>query len=154
MAEKRVRYQVDGRPFEGAIVYDDTVKAKRPIVFMQPDWKGVCADTIAQARSVAGDDYVVLIADMFGAGYGDTTKSREQLAVGMKAVHNDLAFTIACGTAAYDAPRTNDYVSVLKEVSSTSLNSARGNDVLALAYPGASLINAHQDERGKDCKNP
>jgi dienelactone hydrolase len=38
---------------------------------MQPDWKGVCADTIAQARTAAGKDYVVLMADMFGKGYGD-----------------------------------------------------------------------------------
>ena len=51
MAEKKVPYQVDGRPFEGMIVYDDSVTAKRPVVFMQPDWKGVCADTIGQARS-------------------------------------------------------------------------------------------------------
>ena len=46
MTEKKVPYQVNGRQFEGMIVYDDSVKAKRPSVFMQPDWKGVCADTI------------------------------------------------------------------------------------------------------------
>jgi hypothetical protein len=46
---------------------------------MQPDWKGVCADTVAQAHAVAGEDYVVLMADMLGAGYGDTPKMREQL---------------------------------------------------------------------------
>jgi dienelactone hydrolase len=103
MAEKKVPYQVDGRSFEGMIVHDDSVKAKRPVVFMQPDWKGVCADTIAQARIVADKDYVVLMADMFGAGYGDQPKTREQLAAGMRAVHDDLAFTIACGAKAYDA---------------------------------------------------
>ena len=37
---------------------------------MQPDWKGVCEDTIGQAHIVAGKDYVVLMANMFGAGYG------------------------------------------------------------------------------------
>jgi dienelactone hydrolase len=103
MAEQMVAYQVEGRRFEGAIVYDDSVKAKRPAIFMQPDWKGVCADTIAQARIVAGKDYVVLMADMFGAGYGAKPKTREQLAAGMKAVHDDLAFTVACGSKAYDA---------------------------------------------------
>jgi dienelactone hydrolase len=103
MVEIKVPYQVNGRQFEGMIVYDDSVKAKRPVIFDQPDWKGVCADTLAQAREVAGKDFVVLVADMFGAGYGDKEKTREQLAVGMKAVHNDLAFTIACGNAAYTA---------------------------------------------------
>jgi dienelactone hydrolase len=84
------------------IVYHDGVKAKRPVVFMQPDWKGVCADTIAQARTVADKDYVVLMADMFGAGYGDKPKTQDELRAGMRAVHQDLAFTIACGGKAYE----------------------------------------------------
>jgi dienelactone hydrolase len=103
MAEKKVPYQLNGRSFEGMIVYDDSVKTKRPAIFVQPDWKGVCADTVAQAKTAAGKDYVMLMADMFGAGYGDKPKTREQLATGMKAVHNDLPFTIACGGAAYSA---------------------------------------------------
>jgi dienelactone hydrolase len=102
MTETKVPYEVNGRQFEGMIVYDDTVQRKRPVVFMQPDWKGVCADTVAQAHAVAGEDYVVLMADMFGAGYGDTPKTREQLAAGMKAVHDDLAFTLTCGEKAYE----------------------------------------------------
>ena len=76
MAEKKVPYQVNGRQFEGMIVYDDSVQGKRPAIFMQPDWKGVDRDTIAQARTVAGKDYVVLMADMFGKGYGDKPKTR------------------------------------------------------------------------------
>jgi dienelactone hydrolase len=103
MAEKKVPYQLNGRSFEGMIVYDDSVTTKRPAIFVQPDWKGVCADTIAQAKTAAGKDYVMLLADMFGTGYGDKPKPREQLAAGMKAVHNDLPFTIACGGAAYNA---------------------------------------------------
>jgi dienelactone hydrolase len=102
MAELRVPYQLNDRQFEGMIVYDDTVQRKRPVVFMQPDWKGVCADTVAQAYAVAGGDYAVLMADMFGAGYGDTSKTREQLAAGMKAVHDDLVFTLSCGSKAYE----------------------------------------------------
>jgi len=103
MAERKVPYQVKDRQFEGMIVYDDSVKTKRPAIFMQPDWKGVCADTIAQARIVAGKDYVVLMADMYGAGYGDKPKTRDELASGMRAVHGDLDFTIACGGKSYDA---------------------------------------------------
>jgi dienelactone hydrolase len=103
MAEKKVPYQVNGRQFEGMIVYDDSVKGRRPAIFDQPDWKGVCPDTIAQARAVAGRDHVVLMADMFGVGYGDKEKSRDELRVGMTAVHKDLQFTLACGDAAYKA---------------------------------------------------
>lgn len=106
MVEVKVPYTVGGRSFEGVLVYDDGVRTPRPAVFVQPDWKGVCADTIAQARSVAGKDYVVMMADMYGVGYGDKPKTREQLAAGMQAVHKDLGFTLACGGAAYDALRT------------------------------------------------
>jgi dienelactone hydrolase len=102
MTEVKVPYEVNGRQFEGLIVYHDTVQRKHAVVFMQPDWKGVCADTVAQAHAVAGEEYVVLMADMFGAGYGDTPKTREQLAAGMKAVHDDLAFTLTCGEKAYE----------------------------------------------------
>jgi dienelactone hydrolase len=103
MVEKKVPYQVNGRPFEGMLVYDESVKAKRPAIFMQPDWKGVCTDTIGQARDVAGKDYVVLMADMFGAGYGDKPKNPQELRAGMTAVYKDLPFTIACGGKAYEA---------------------------------------------------
>jgi dienelactone hydrolase len=102
MAEQKVPYQVNGRQFEGMIVYDDGVRAKRPAIFMQPDWKGVCADTVAQARTVAGKDYVVLMADMFGTGYGDRPKTQDELRAGMLAMHKDLPFTIDCGAKACD----------------------------------------------------
>jgi len=102
MAEMKAPYQVNGRQFEGMIVYDGSVTAKRPAIFMQPDWKGVCADTIAQARTAAGKDYVVLMADMFGKGYGDKPKNQDELRAGMLAVHKDRAFTVACGGVAYD----------------------------------------------------
>src|ERR1700686_5221686 len=102
MAETKVPYQVDGRQFEGMIIYDDSVTAKRPAVFMQPDWKGVCADTIGQARTAAGKDYIVLMADMFGSGYGAKPKTVDDLRAGMLAVHKNLPFTVACGGKAYD----------------------------------------------------
>ena len=102
MAERKVAYQHNGRDFEGLIVYDDSVKTKRPVVFMQPDWKGIDKDTTGQARTVASKDYVVLMADMFGKGYGDKPKQRDELRAGMLAVHKDLPFTLACGGKAFD----------------------------------------------------
>jgi dienelactone hydrolase len=100
MVEKKVPYEVDGKRYEGMLVYDDSVKAKRPALFMQPDWKGVCADTIAQAHTLAAKDYVVMMADMYGVGYGAKPKTPQELAAGMRAVHDDLAFTLACGDKA------------------------------------------------------
>jgi dienelactone hydrolase len=102
MVEKTVPYEVNGRKFEGLIIYDDSAKTRRPVVFMQPDWKGVSEETIGQARTAAGRDYVVLMADMFGVGYGAKPKTQDELRDGMLAVHKDLPFTVACGGKAYD----------------------------------------------------
>jgi dienelactone hydrolase len=103
MVEIKVPYQVDGRTFEGMIVCDDGNGGKRPVLFMQPDWFGVCSETIGQAREVAGGRYVVLLADMFGAAYGSEPKTFDELMAGMLAVHRDLPFTLACGSEAYRA---------------------------------------------------
>lgn len=103
MMEKPVAYQVNGRAFEGMIVYDDSVSTKRPVIFEQPDWKGICRDTIDMAHRLAGRDYVVLMADMFGKDYGGGSKSRDDLGKGMRAVYTDLQFTLTCGETAYRA---------------------------------------------------
>ena len=101
--QRPVPYQVKDRKFEGMIVYDDSVKTRRPVVFMQPDWYGVSAQTIAQARTIAGKDYVVLMADMFGAGWGAKQRPRPELGAAVKALRGDLAFTLACGSTALEA---------------------------------------------------
>jgi dienelactone hydrolase len=139
MTEKKVPYQLNGRRFEGMIVYDEGVKTKRPVIFMQPDWKGVCADTIAQARIVAGKDYVVLMADMYGSGYGDRPKTREQLAASMSAVHRDLAFTVACGGKAFDTLLAEaDKLGVADAAKTTAIGyCAGGGFVLEQARAGA-----------------
>jgi dienelactone hydrolase len=142
MAEKKVPYQVDGRPFEGMIVYDDSVKGKRPVVFMQPDWKGVCSDTMGQARSVAGKDYVVLMADMFGAGYGQKPKTQDDLRAGMLAVHKDHPFTIACGGRAYE--------SLLSEANKLGL--ADTDKIAAIGYCAGGGYVLEQARAGADFK--
>lgn len=103
MAEIAVTYEFDGRTFEGVIAYDESVSAKRPVMFVQPDWSGVSRIMIDAAMAAAGPDYVVLIADMFGQGYASRPKDFDQLLAGMLAVHKDRDFTVNCGAAAFKA---------------------------------------------------
>ncbi|MEE2970213.1 MAG: dienelactone hydrolase family protein [Pseudomonadota bacterium] len=100
MADIRVPYEYDGRQFEGVLVYDDSVSEKRPAILMQPDWLGVCDHSIEMARDVAGKDYVLMIADMFGAEYADRDKSFDELMKVSREVRNDLPFLLGCGTLA------------------------------------------------------
>lgn len=105
MAEIRVPYSYDGRAFEGALVYDDSVTGQRPAILMQPDWLGVAPHTIEMARDVAGKDYVVMVADMFGAGYTDREKTFDELLGIVQEVRNDLPFILGCAAVADKALR-------------------------------------------------
>jgi len=53
---------------EGVLVYDENISGRRPAVLMAPNWLGVTDKAIERARLVAGDRYVVFVADMYGQG--------------------------------------------------------------------------------------
>lgn len=52
--------------FRGTLVYDDAGAKSRPGIVMLPNWMGVTADARAMAERIAGKDYVVLVADVYG----------------------------------------------------------------------------------------
>ncbi|MEN4952926.1 dienelactone hydrolase family protein [Stenotrophomonas sp. TWI819] len=66
MQAKPVEWTQDGTTFSGVLVYDDSDNDKRPGLVMVPNWKGVNDSAIAKAKQLAGDDYVVLVADVYG----------------------------------------------------------------------------------------
>lgn len=53
---------------EGALVYEESIKTPRPALLMAPNWMGVTGKAIARGKLLAGDRYVVLVADMYGQG--------------------------------------------------------------------------------------
>lgn len=65
MQAKPVEWTLDKTTFRGVLVYDDA-GAKRPGLVMVPDWKGVTDAAVDKAKHVAGKDYVVLVADVYG----------------------------------------------------------------------------------------
>lgn len=102
MADIRVPYEFGGRQFEGVLVYDDSVTEKRPAILMQPDWLGVCDHSIKMARDVAGKDYVIMIADMFGADYAKREKDFDELMKVSRQVRGDVDFLLGCARTADD----------------------------------------------------
>tara|TARA_R110002051_G_scaffold251445_1_gene310821 strand:+ start:48 stop:773 length:726 start_codon:yes stop_codon:yes gene_type:complete len=103
MTQVRVPYEYDGREFEGMLVYDDSITKKRPAILMQPDWLGVCDHSADMAAQAGGSDFVMMIADMFGKGYGDVERTQEELGKIARATRNNLPFVKGCGAAAYAA---------------------------------------------------
>lgn len=66
MVAKDIRYQVGGKEMQSVLVYDDAVKTPRPGLVMTPDWLGMNENQVALGKQVAGKDYVVLVADVYG----------------------------------------------------------------------------------------
>jgi len=66
MVTKNIDYDVGGKKMQSVLVYDDAVKAPRPGIVMTPDWLGMNPDQIELAKQIAGKDYVILVADVYG----------------------------------------------------------------------------------------
>jgi len=100
MKVERINYSVSGLSCRGALVWDETTTAKRPLLLMAPNWLGIIPAALDTARMLAGDRYVVFVADMFGEGNAPkgTENPMEFLAPLMK----DAAETRRRITAAFE----------------------------------------------------
>jgi dienelactone hydrolase len=63
-----IRYAMGSLTAEGALVYEDKISGRRPAVLVAPNWMGMTDKAIERGKLIAGDRYVVLVADMYGAG--------------------------------------------------------------------------------------
>jgi dienelactone hydrolase len=68
MKVEKIEYLMGTRTAEGALIYDTTVSGKRPALLMAPNWLGMTEAAIERGKLVAGDRYVVFVADMYGKG--------------------------------------------------------------------------------------
>ncbi len=68
MKTEPIKYTCDGKPYAGALVYDEAVTSPRPALVMGPNWLGVTPAALERAALVAGNRSVVFVADMYGEG--------------------------------------------------------------------------------------
>ena len=101
MKTQPLEWQHDGTTFSGVLVYDDDGDARRPGVVMVPNWRGVNASAIAKAEQIAGDDYVVLVADVYGKNV--RPKDNDAAAAASKPLREDRNLLRARAAAALDA---------------------------------------------------
>lgn len=80
--EKVVDYTIGGQPHRGYAYYDDAVKTARPLVVLVPNWMGTSAANRKQAAEIAGKDYVVFVADMYGRDKQPADQAAAAKAVG------------------------------------------------------------------------
>src|ERR1700694_1029225 len=70
MTVESIFYSVSGISCRGALIWDEGVKATRPLLLMAPNWRGVIKPAIETGQMLAHEGYVVFVADMFGEGNG------------------------------------------------------------------------------------
>ena len=137
MQARPVEWKVGKDTFSGYLVYDDTNAIKRPGVVMVPDWKGVTDAALDKAKHIAGDDYVVLLADVYGKNVRPKNDDEAQATV--KALYADRNVLRA---------RANKAIEVLKTAKDVPLDTTKigaigycfgGATALEMARSGADL---------------
>lgn len=104
MQAQSVEWELDGTAFNGFLVYDDA-GAKRPGLVMFPNWMGVTERSVEHARQIAGDDYVVLVADVYGKDLRPA--SNEEAGKASGAAYSDPAKLRARAAKALDVLKAN-----------------------------------------------
>ncbi|GGD36768.1 dienelactone hydrolase family protein [Pseudoxanthomonas indica] len=150
---KPVEWKVGGKTFSGFLVYDYAEREQRPGLLMVPDWMGVTDDAVAKAKQVAGDDYVVLVVDMYGKGV--RPKDADEAMAQVKLLYADREAMRA---------RTQGALATLKsQAGKAPLDAARiaafgycfgGSSVLELARSGADFKGAITFHGGLDTTAP
>ncbi len=117
IVEKTVNYRMGDREHRAYVYYDDSIRTPRPLLLMVPNWLGTSAANRRQAAQIAGRDYVVFVADIYGrdaqpadaaaagravqALYGDRTELRLRVS----AAHDQARAWAAQATDIADAQR-------------------------------------------------
>jgi len=89
MVTRNIDYTVDGAKMQSVLVYDDAVKTPRPGLVMAPDWLGMNPNQVALAKQIAGKDYVILVADVYGVAVRPKNPDEAGKASGNMYKHRD-----------------------------------------------------------------
>jgi dienelactone hydrolase len=103
MQADEVSYRIGDTEFKSVLVYDDSVKTQRPGLVMFPNWYGMNASQIDKARAIAGKDYVILVADVYGADVRPDNDKDAGAAAG--SMYKDRSVLRARANAALEALR-------------------------------------------------
>lgn len=147
VTETPVDYQIAGDHYRGYVLHDPAVKAKRPLLVLVPNWLGANAANRRQAAEIAGKDYVVFVADMFGADKLPNNTDEAGKAVG--AIYADRTLlrsrVIAAKTTAIETVKTRKLPADLGKIAAIGFCFG-GASVLELARSGdnsAAVVSFH-----------
>jgi dienelactone hydrolase len=65
---ERIDYQAGSVKGKGALVWNEKISGKRPLMLVMPNWLGVTELAIKSAQKMAGDKYIAFVGCMYGEG--------------------------------------------------------------------------------------
>jgi dienelactone hydrolase len=147
--QKPVKYELSGTKFEGVLIYDDAVKTPRPGLVLVPNWMGINTANLKQAAEIAGKDYVIFVADMYGESV--RPKSPDEAGKAAGAVKGDRRLMRARVNKALELLRTEGKAAGLdaKKVGAIGFCFG-GTSALELARSGADVAGVVSFHGGLD----
>jgi len=148
LAVERIDYRAGNVTGKGALVWNEKVGGKRPLLLVMPNWLGVTDIAIKRAQKMAGDKYVAFVACMYGEGKtcgGPPTSQEWMMAVRADRVEGRKRVKAALDTMVAEADKRGIGDSSKKAAVGFCFG---GGNVLELARSGADLtavVSLHGD---------
>lgn len=139
MTVERIEYQAGSVKAKGALVWNEKVSGKRPLLLVMTNWLGVVEPAIKRAAKMAGDKYVAFVADMYGEGKtceGPPTSAEWMMAVRQDRVEGRKRVNAALQALIAEADKRGIGDSSKKAAVGFCFG---GGNVLELARSGAAL---------------
>ena len=152
MVTHKVAYTVEGQAHEGILVYDGSISTPRPALLMVPNWMGPTEAAARKAARVAGDQYVVFVADMYGTDVRPA--DAREAAAAASAVREDRALQRRRARAALETLQAQTRVPVLAGAPGAIGFCFGGGTVLELARDGAALTGVVSFHGNLDTPDP
>ncbi|MFN3582000.1 MAG: dienelactone hydrolase family protein [Pseudomonas sp.] len=137
MVVKSVAYEIDGKPYEGMLVYDAATSEARPGILMVPNWMGVTENAAKKAYRAGGSEYVVFVADMYGKDI--RPENAEQAGKEATLVRSDRALMRKRVNAALDVFKAQEEVALDASKLAAIGFCFGGGTVLELARSGTEI---------------
>jgi dienelactone hydrolase len=136
---ERIDYQAGGVKGKGALIWNEKVSGKRPLLLVMPNWLGVTENAVRRAQKMAGDKYVAFVGCMYGEGKtcaGPPTSQEWMMAVRADRVEGRKRVNAALATLVAEADKRGIGDSARKAAVGFCFG---GGNVLELARSGTEL---------------
>jgi dienelactone hydrolase len=85
VVSKTIDYEYQGVKLAGTLVWNDSIRERRPGILVAHDWMGHGPFALDKAKQIAREGYVAFAVDMYGKGvYAEDTQQASQLAGAVK----------------------------------------------------------------------